>query len=95
MEAFAVLTRLPPPHRAPAGLVVEFLSTNFPDQPILLRGDGCDSLLRRAAESGIRGGAIYDALIAATAKQEADLFTLDHRALPTYERLGATVRYLE
>jgi predicted nucleic acid-binding protein len=95
MEAFAVLTRLPPPHRATAELAVEFLEANFPDPPVSLPGDEYARLLRIAAETGIRGGAAYDALVAATAKHEGlDLLTLDERALPTYERLGATARFL-
>ncbi|MDP9341955.1 MAG: PIN domain-containing protein [Actinomycetota bacterium] len=94
-ESFAVLTRLPPAYRSPAALVVEFLASNFPQKAVVLPGTEHHGFLRRAADSGIRGGAIYDALVAAAAKHEGlDLLTLDERALPTYERLGATIRFL-
>jgi predicted nucleic acid-binding protein len=95
-ETFAVLTRLPPPYRTPTSLVVDFLAANFPHAPIALRTDEYAPLFRLAAQSGIRGGAVYDALVAATARQEGlPLLTLDQRALPTYERVGATVHILE
>jgi predicted nucleic acid-binding protein len=57
--------------------------------PLTLSADGYVSTLRRCAERGVVGGAIYDALIAATA-QEADacLVSRDHRAARTYEAIG-------
>ncbi len=95
IETFAVLTRLPPPHRASPKVAVEFLSAHFPGQAEVLAADEHMELLRSAPTAGISGGAIYDALVAATAKSAGlTLLTLDRRALPTYERVGAKVRLL-
>jgi predicted nucleic acid-binding protein len=52
-------------------------------------------LLHDAASTGIAGGAIYDALIAATALHAGEvLATLDRRAIRRYEAFGARVRLL-
>ena len=46
-------------------------------------------LVRRAAEAGIVGGSIHDALVGTTVRHAgARLLTRDRRAAPTYERLG-------
>lgn len=46
-------------------------------------------LVRRSAESGRSGGAIYDAQIAATAKHHGlTLLSRDRRAAATYELIG-------
>lgn len=92
IETYSVLTRLPVPHRAPAGLVAAFLSERFPAAPLALPAAGYREVLDLAVAAGLTGGAIYDALIAETAKRAgAQLLTRDQRALPTYERIG--VRY--
>ena len=95
LETYAVLTRLPPPHRAPPALVVEFLERSFREAPISLPPGKHRDLVARAAASGTSGGAVYDALIAAAAAHAgATLLTLDRRALAVYERFGAQVRSL-
>jgi predicted nucleic acid-binding protein len=44
----------------------------------------------------VRGGALYDALIAATAvRHDADLLSADGRARATYDAMGAHTRYLD
>jgi predicted nucleic acid-binding protein len=46
-------------------------------------------LLTLIATAGIRGGQVYDALVAATAKQaNALLLTLNNRARSTYRLIG-------
>ena len=96
LESFSVLTRLPAPHRAPPELVAEYLEAAFPAAPLTLSGRAQLALVRLAARAGLAGGAIYDALIAATAKQaRATLVTRDRRALATYEAVGARVEWLE
>ena len=46
-------------------------------------------------ERGVTGGAVYDALIAATAAgYRADLVTCDRRAVPVYERYGVRTQLL-
>ncbi len=43
----------------------------------------------RLARIEVAGGAVYDALIALTARAAgAELLTLDRRAMPIYERCG-------
>jgi predicted nucleic acid-binding protein len=89
LETYSVLTRLPPPHRAPAPLVAAFLGERFSAPPLVLPGAEHRRLVGRAAEAGIVGGSIHDALVGATARHVgARLLTRDRRAVPTYERLG-------
>jgi predicted nucleic acid-binding protein len=46
-------------------------------------------------EQGIRGGALYDALIAATARHhDHTLITADRRAAPVYTALGVEAVYI-
>jgi len=90
-----VLTRLPPPHRSPAPLVIEFLVGNFTDPVLVLPARDQTRLLATCSEAGIVGGAVYDAVVAATAIHAgARLVTLDRRAMPTYEALGAQVQLI-
>jgi predicted nucleic acid-binding protein len=89
IETYSVLTRLPPPHRAPADLVAAFLADRFATAPISLPAAAHTRLIVRCAEAGIVGGSVHDALVAATARHAgARLLTRDRRASPTYERLG-------
>jgi len=47
------------------------------------------ALLPLLSAEGVRGGAIYDALVAATAShQGTTLLTRDHRARVTYDLVG-------
>jgi predicted nucleic acid-binding protein len=89
LETYSVLTRLPPPHRASAGLVAAFLAGRFRERPLVLPGPQQARLVERAAEAGIVGGSIHDALIAATVRHAGGrLLTRDRRAASTYERVG-------
>jgi predicted nucleic acid-binding protein len=91
LEVYSVLTRLPPPHRAAPGVVVSFLEDRFRSPVLLLPAEEHFDLLHTATHLGITGGALYDALVAATAKQAgATLLTRDRRAVRTYEALNAT-----
>jgi predicted nucleic acid-binding protein len=95
IETFSVLTRLPPPHRAPAALVRDFLAARFPDRYVVLDADGYARLLPRLVELGMSSGAAYDALVGLTAHSAgATLVSADHRAALTYERLGIDFRLL-
>jgi predicted nucleic acid-binding protein len=92
IETYSVLTRLPAPHRAPAGLVTAFLSERFPAALLTLSGSAHRDVLESAVAGGLTGGAIYDALIAETARRAgAQLLTRDRRAVLTYDKIG--VRY--
>ncbi len=87
VETYSVLTRLPAPHRAPANIVVSFLTQAFTEAPLVLPPRAHLQLIERAAAAGIAGGSIHDALIAATAAHaQARLVTRDRRAAAVYER---------
>ncbi len=95
IESFSVLTRLPPPHRAPADVVRAFLTQRFPGAPLHLPARGYMDLVARVTREGITGGAVYDALIAATAHHAgATLVTRDQRARVTYDRLRVPCEFL-
>jgi predicted nucleic acid-binding protein len=90
-----VLTRLPPPHRAPAALVATFLGDRFSARPLGLTAERQQALIDEFARLGVVGGASYDGLVAAVAlEHDAELVTLDRRATITYDRLGASYRLL-
>lgn len=69
VEAYAVLTRLPPPHRLSPADTVALLETNFmsTSKIVALDGGSYRALLRQAPEVGVAGGRTYDAVIAACA----------------------------
>jgi predicted nucleic acid-binding protein len=95
VEAYSVLTRLPPPHRAPPDVAAAFLRERFPGTPLSLPSASQRDLVDFAARSGMLGGAIYDALVAATARRaSATLFTRDRRAIPIYEAVGVQYELL-
>ena len=55
-----------------------------------------ERLLGELSSMGIVGGAVYDGLICATAREaEATLVTLDRRAAITYDRFRVRFRLLE
>ncbi len=56
VEAHSVLTRLPPPHRAPADLVATFLSERFPEAPLVLPARAHLALVETSARTGLAGG---------------------------------------
>ena len=91
VECYSVITRLPAPHRVSprdAGAVLVAL----PLKPVSLPAARQASLVPECARLGIRGGAVYDALVARTAAHHSlELVTRDHRARATYDHLG--VRY--
>ncbi|MEW6689342.1 MAG: type II toxin-antitoxin system VapC family toxin [Pseudomonadota bacterium] len=92
IESFSVLTRLPAPHRSSPEIVQAFLEERFPQAPLSLPGAALRALVHAAVAARVSGGAIYDALVAETARRaRAILLTRDRRAVSTYERLA--VRY--
>lgn len=95
LETYSVLTRLPPPHRCTAEVVRDFLRLRFSDAYLRLAARAYREFVLELSERGIRGGAVYDALIAATAVAYcADLITCDPRAGAIYESLGVRVTFL-
>jgi predicted nucleic acid-binding protein len=69
VEAYAVLTRLPAPHRLAAVDALALLDSNFiePGRVVALDAGAYRSLLRQAPADGIAGGRTYDAVIATCA----------------------------
>lgn len=95
LEAYSVLTRLPDPFRAEPAIVAEFLGRTFAGQRLVLDPDDQAGLPARLASLGIAGGAVYDAFIGLTARaSNAELVTLDRRALANYERCEVKARLL-
>lgn len=91
LEAYSVLTRLPPPHRMSAADAEATLGQLRLDV-VALSGAGHSTLISTLARHDVAGGAVYDGLVAATAEQHGlHLVTRDRRARTTYDALG--VRY--
>ncbi len=90
-ESFSVLTRLPAPNRRPASAIARLLAANFPDTRFM-SPDATAGLLAELEGGEISGGAVYDALVAAVARDHgAILATDDQRALDTYRVIGARI----
>jgi predicted nucleic acid-binding protein len=95
-EAASVLSRMPEPYRVAPTVVLEALGRDYPLPWLALDAAGQRLCLSRAIDAGLRGGALYDALIAATAREHgATLLSADRRASPAYEAMGGKVAYLE
>jgi len=87
---------MPEPSRVGHVEALSFLEDWFGDRWIGLATNAQRLLLGRLSTAGIRGGATYDALIAATAVAEgATLVTCDRRALATYQRIGVELEFVE
>jgi predicted nucleic acid-binding protein len=95
LESYSVLTRLPEPFRAAPALVTEYLREDFPGKRMVVPDAQRRELLTRFADLSIAGGAVYDAIVAATAAHHGHgLFSCDRRAASTYDRLGVEVTYM-
>lgn len=94
LETYSVLTRLPPPQRVPPAAAQAYLTRTFSLPVLTLDDDAHAALLEELARERVRGGAVYDAFVAATARAVgATLLTLDRRAEPTYRLLGVSYRF--
>lgn len=94
VETLSVLTRLPAPHRVDGRVVLEGLrQLSLPI--VTLPAQGHVDVLDRLTSGGVRGGAVYDGLVAATAAEhDLTLCTLDRRARATYEAIGVRLLVL-
>lgn len=89
LETYSVLTRLPSPHRCSGIVVRDFLQARFPEPFLRLDATAWRRFLMDLPERELAGGAIYDALVAATAAQhDAELISCDRRAAAIYESYG-------
>jgi predicted nucleic acid-binding protein len=95
-EATSVLSRMPEPYRMMPTVVMEALERISSPPWLTLDAAAQHSCLRRAVAEGLSGGALYDALIAATAREHGvTLLSADRRAWAAYEAMGAEVSYVE
>lgn len=93
-ETFSVLTRLPGSLRRSPSEVIRVLTHNFPASAFLGEGAAVE-LGPDIARLGITGGAVYDALVGAAARQHRQkLVSSDVRARPVYEALGVAIEII-
>src|SRR5687767_2108495 len=89
VEAYAVLTRLPAPHRVAPAAAFDLLERNFgqPVETFGLTARETWTFLGRAQAAGVAGGRAYDALIAASARKAVSplLLTWNLRHLAIFE----------
>lgn len=91
-ETTAALSRMPEGHRVEPGTVLAWLERRFPEPWLALPARDLRRALHAAVEHGLRGGALYDALVAATARRHgATLVSADRRAAPVYRALEVDV----
>jgi hypothetical protein len=73
------------------------IRNNFADR--IVPGPSADEFgewLARMAGLGVAGGAIYDALVAESARRaDLELVTFDRRARSIYDRVGVRYRYVD
>jgi predicted nucleic acid-binding protein len=94
-ETTAAMSRMPEGHRVAPAVVLDWLERRFAGRWITLPADAARAALRAAVERDVRGGALYDALIAATAAHHGHtLVSADRRAAAVYSAIGADVVYL-
>lgn len=88
LESYSVLTRLPPPHRISPEHAADVVA-QLPMSALVLPGDVHRGLVADLGRARIGGGAVYDALVAATARHHGlRLLTRDRRARATYDMVG-------
>jgi predicted nucleic acid-binding protein len=94
-ETTAAMSRMPDGQRLPASVVFEWLERRFQARWLALPASATRRGLRVAIERGIRGGALYDALIAATAAHHRHtLISADRRAATVYAAFDVDVVYI-
>lgn len=92
IESYAVMTRLPAPHRLAPADALHLLRENFGDVRVAAHGArSVFPLLTQLAGASLGGGIVYDAVILDTAADAGadSLLTLDAR---DYERLPERIR---
>lgn len=89
LETFSVLTRLPHRRAVKPADAHALIEANFHGPLLTLPPARYRRLLELLAGAALGGGAVYDALVGATAAHAgATLLTFDHRALRTYLAVG-------
>jgi predicted nucleic acid-binding protein len=86
---------MPEGQRIAPTVVLEALERRFTQPWLAMDAESLRDALQRAVTAGVRGGALYDALIAATAAtHNAKILSADQRALPTYRAMGVELRFI-
>ena len=94
-ETTAALSRMPEGQRLSPAMILQWLERRFPTTWLTLPAAATRRGLRTAVDSGFRGGALYDALIAANAvHHKCTLVSADRRAAAVYAAVGVDVVYL-
>lgn len=95
LETYSTLTRLPPPERVDSRVAHQYLRDAFELPALGLSAEDHVDLLDTLRDNGLVGGAVYDALIAETARRaDAALLSLDQRARPIYESIGVSYHFV-
>lgn len=90
-ETYSVLTRLPGDARLAPADAARLIKARFAS-PLVLSSRRARDLPETLSRMGIAGGAVYDALVALTAKEHGTaLATRDARARGTYDAVGVKV----
>lgn len=95
-ETTSALSRMPKGRRIAPAVVLEALERDFQQPWLAMDADGLRDALQRAVGAGVRGGSLYDALIAATAAgHDVKILSADRRALSTYQAMDAEVTFID
>jgi predicted nucleic acid-binding protein len=93
-ETYSVLTRLPGALRRSPADVIRLLTNNFPASGFLGEAASVE-LGPELSRLDVSGGAVYDALVGAAARQHRRrLVSGDARARPVYEALGVEIQVI-
>lgn len=94
-ETYSVLTRLPAGLRRSPADATRLLAHNFPASEFLGETEA-RQLSAELVGLGVSGGAVYDALVGAAARQHGGpLVSSDARARPVYEALGVDLELIQ
>jgi predicted nucleic acid-binding protein len=95
-ETTSALSRMPEGRRIAPAVVLQAIEAAFGQPWLTLDAAEQRNALQRAVGAGVRGGALYDALIAATASRHgAWLLSADRRAHGAYQAVGVEVTFLD
>jgi toxin FitB len=93
-ETYSVLTRLPAGLRRSPADAIRVLARDFPASGFLGEAEAA-ALGRELAALGTSGGAVYDALVGAAARQHGRiLVSADARARPLYDGMGVAAAFI-
>lgn len=87
-DSYSVLTRMPWPGQLSAAVAWRLLGRAFAGRFVSLSAPEMEVLLAELPRLGLGGGAVYDAVVAATALPHGlRLRSLDRCAAPTYDAI--------